>query len=110
MSTKDGSGELLVLRRKPRITGWFGLVWRIVAVVGVFAFLVLIHWLSREGLRDNTDGHVSFFDAIYFTMISATTTGYGDIVPVTTDTRMFDALVVTPVRIFFLLSAWSSAR
>ena len=109
MSDSDGSGELLVLRRKPRITGWFGLVWRIAAVVGLFGFLVLIHWLSRHGLRDNIDGHVSFLDAIYFTMISATTTGYGDIVPVTTDTRMFDALVVTPVRIFFLLIFVGSA-
>jgi voltage-gated potassium channel len=36
-------------------------------------------------------------------MISATTTGYGDIVPVTDRARLFDALVVTPIRVFFLL-------
>jgi voltage-gated potassium channel len=36
-------------------------------------------------------------------MISATTTGYGDIVPVTERARLFDALVVTPIRIFFIL-------
>jgi voltage-gated potassium channel len=42
-------------------------------------------------------------------MISATTTGYGDIVPVTENTRMFDALVVTPIRIFFLLIFVGSA-
>ena len=36
-------------------------------------------------------------------MISATTTGYGDIVPVTDNTRLFDALIVTPIRILFLL-------
>ena len=42
-------------------------------------------------------------------MISATTTGYGDIVPVTNNTRMFDALVVTPIRIFFLLIFVGSA-
>jgi voltage-gated potassium channel len=36
-------------------------------------------------------------------MISATTTGYGDIVPVTERARLFDALVVSPIRIFFLL-------
>jgi voltage-gated potassium channel len=40
---------------------------------------------------------------IYFTMISATTTGYGDIVPVTDRARLFDALIVTPIRVFFLL-------
>ena len=36
-------------------------------------------------------------------MISATTTGYGDIVPVTDRARLFDALIVTPIRVFFLL-------
>jgi voltage-gated potassium channel len=52
---------------------------------------------------------VSLLDVIYFTMISATTTGYGDIVPVTERTRMFDALVVTPIRIIFLLVFIGSA-
>jgi voltage-gated potassium channel len=36
-------------------------------------------------------------------MISITTTGYGDVVPIADNTRMFDALVVTPIRIFFIL-------
>jgi voltage-gated potassium channel len=40
---------------------------------------------------------------LYFTSISVTTTGYGDIVPVTREARMFDAFVVTPIRIFFVL-------
>jgi voltage-gated potassium channel len=42
-------------------------------------------------------------------MISATTTGYGDIVPVTERTRLFDALVATPIRILFLLVFIGSA-
>lgn len=33
-------------------------------------------------------------------MITVTTVGYGDIVPVTTQARMFDTFVVTPVRLF----------
>lgn len=102
-------GEVLILRRKPQITGWFGLAWRIATVIGLIGFLVLFHWLEREGLQDNKDGEVSFLDVVYFTMISATTTGYGDIVPVADNTRMFDALVVTPIRIFFLLIFVGSA-
>lgn len=109
MPRSNDSSELLVLRRKPRITGWFGLAWRIAAVLGLIAFLILIHWLEREGLKDTHDGHVSLTDVLYFTMISATTTGYGDIVPVTERTRLFDAFVVTPVRIFFLLIFIGSA-
>jgi voltage-gated potassium channel len=59
--------------------------------------------MERDSLKDSIDGHISFSDVIYFTMISATTTGYGDIVPVTDRARLFDALIVTPIRVFFLL-------
>jgi voltage-gated potassium channel len=72
-------------------------------VLGLLLLAVAIHWLEREGLKDSHDGQVSFIDVIYFTMISITTTGYGDIVPISDRARMFDAFVVTPIRIFFVL-------
>ena len=103
MAAKDDSSDLLVLRRKPRFTGWLGLGWRFAAMFFLLGLLVLIHWIERDGLKDNYDGSVSFLDVIYFTMISATTTGYGDIVPVADRTRLFDAIVVTPIRVLFLL-------
>ena len=101
--------ELLTLRRKPRITGWLEIAWRAAALTSLIGILLLFHWLERHGLKDMHDGHVSFIDVVYFTMISASTTGYGDIVPVTENTRLFDALVVTPTRIFFLLIFVGSA-
>lgn len=104
-----GYEQLLTLRRKSRITGWFQIGWRIAAVFALIGLLILIHWLERDGLKDTHDGHISLLDVVYFTMISATTTGYGDIVPVTERTRMFDALVVTPIRILFLLFFVGSA-
>jgi len=72
-------------------------------VLALLAIAVLFHWLERDGLKDTADGHVSFLDILYFTSISITTTGYGDIVPVTDAARMFDAFVVTPIRIFVVL-------
>lgn len=78
------------------------------AIRGV-AVLVLVgialggHWIDRAGLRDNTDGAVSFLDIVYFTVITVTTVGYGDIVPVSNSARMFDTFVVTPIRIFVFL-------
>ena len=109
MAAKDDSSDLLVLRRKPRFTGWLGLGWRFAAMFFLLGLLVLIHWIERDGLKDNYDGSVSFLDVIYFTMISATTTGYGDIVPVADRTRLFDAIVVTPIRVLFLLILAGSA-
>ena len=99
----DVPDELLVLRRKSRIRGWYNLGWRLAVAAALLGLLILFHWLEREGLKDMHDGNVDFLDVIYFTMISATTTGYGDIVPVTKNTRVFDALVVTPIRVLFLL-------
>ena len=93
----------VLLRRKSPLPVWAQLAWRIGLVLAMLVFVVALHWIERDGLQDNVDGHVSFVDVIYFTMISITTTGYGDIVPVDSHTRLFDALVVTPIRIFFVL-------
>ena len=109
MAAANDSSDLLVLRRKPRFSGWLGLGWRLAAMLFLLGLLVLIHWIERDGLKDNYDGSVSFLDVIYFTMISATTTGYGDIVPVADRTRLFDAIVVTPIRVLFLLILAGSA-
>jgi voltage-gated potassium channel len=92
-----------LLTRRSNLTPGMSLALRIAILLGLLVFIVLFHWLERGSLKDNLDGHVSFADVIYFTMISATTTGYGDVVPVTPQARLFDALVVTPIRIFFLL-------
>ena len=103
MPPRPRGPERLTLRRKSPLPVWVQIAWRVALVLGLLAFAVIVHWLERDGLRDNLDGEVSFSDVIYFTMISITTTGYGDVVPVADNTRMFDALVVTPIRIFFVL-------
>ena len=95
--------EYLYLRRRPALSNWAQFSIRMGIAFALLALIVGFHWFERESLRDNVDGHISFADVIYFTMISATTTGYGDVVPVTEQARLFDALIVTPIRIFFLL-------
>ena len=93
----------MTLRRKSALNEWQQIGLRALLMFVLLGFIVAVHWLERGSLKDNLDGDVSFYDVIYFTMISATTTGYGDIVPVTDRARMFDAVVVTPIRIFFIL-------
>jgi len=67
----------------------------------VIAFCLL--WFDRNGLRDNVDGHLSLADTLYFTMITISTVGYGDIVPVSERARLIDAFFITPIRIFLWL-------
>ena len=92
----------VALRRKSPLPVWAQIGWRIALVLGLLVFAIAVHWSSARA-SGQLDGQVSFLDVIYFTMISITTTGYGDIVPVADHTRMFDALVVTPIRILFVL-------
>src|SRR5918998_1146951 len=93
----------VTLRRKSPLAIWAQIAWRAALVIGLLLFAIAIHWLERDGLKDTHDGYVSFVDVVYFTMISITTTGYGDIVPVSDQARLFDALVVTPIRLFVVL-------
>jgi voltage-gated potassium channel len=82
---------------------------RLGVVLLLFVILIGVLWWDRSGLQDQVDGEVSFSDVIYFTMVTVTTVGYGDIVPVTTRARMIDALVVTPVRILFFIIFFGTA-
>ena len=92
-----------VLRQKSQLSAWAQFGIRMALLLGLLGFVVTVHWIERASFQDKLDGNMSFTDVIYFTMISATTTGYGDIVPVTDRARMFDALIVTPIRVFLIL-------
>jgi len=88
---------------------WLSLVWRLLLAFGLIGIALAGHWFDRDGLRDNVDGTITFIDVLYFTMITVTTVGYGDIVPVTDQARLFDTFVVTPIRLFVWLIFLGSA-
>lgn len=94
---------LLTLRRKSGLPVWLSLIWRVMLALGLIGIALAVHWFDRDGLKDNVDGAISFADVLYFTMITITTVGYGDIVPVTQQARLFDTFVVTPIRLFVWL-------
>ncbi|BBD98169.1 potassium transporter TrkA [Sphingobium amiense] len=88
------------LRRRSALPLWADLAWRLVLVFGLIALVLALHWFGRDGLRDNLDDRISFIDVLYFTTVTVTTVGYGDIVPVTPEARLFEAIFVTPIRLF----------
>jgi voltage-gated potassium channel len=71
--------------------------------LGLFLAVLAVLWLDRDGLRDAYDGSISFIDLVYFTFVTITTVGYGDIVPVTERARLIDAVFVTPARLAFIM-------
>jgi voltage-gated potassium channel len=74
----------------------------IYATLALFA-AVLIVYLDRDGYRDVQDNQLSFLDCLYYATVSLSTTGYGDITPFTPEARLVNVLVITPLRIAFLI-------
>ncbi len=66
---------------------------------------VLLVYLDRGGYVDGNDptGEVDLIDAIYYTTVTLSTTGYGDITPASDSARLVNAFIVTPFRIGFLV-------
>jgi voltage-gated potassium channel len=67
------------------------------------AIVVALVWFDRDSYTDNYDGHVTLIDAIYYATVTISTTGYGDITPIAQHARIINAIVVTPLRIGFLV-------
>lgn len=55
------------------------------------------------------DLHPDFAGCVYYVLITITTVGYGDIVPVTTRARLMDAILLTPIRFVFIFTFFGTA-
>jgi voltage-gated potassium channel len=75
--------------------------------LGIAAGLVLVvsvvTYLDRDGFRDAAGDEIGVLDAFYFGAVSVTSTGYGDITPVTGGARLVNVLVVMPAGVLFLV-------
>jgi len=98
--SERGSAHAPILIQRQVTSPEVMLGFRAALVLVLLGSVFTVFLLDRSGLQDNIDGHVSVSDVLYFTMITVTTVGYGDIVPVSDQARLIDAFFVTPVRIF----------
>ena len=89
----------VALRRASKLPVWADVLLRLSLAFFLIFLVIVIHWFDRAGLKDSHDGVISFLDVVYFTMISVTTTGFGDIAPISNRSRFIEAIIVTPVRI-----------
>ncbi|MCW2754813.1 MAG: TrkA-N domain protein [Marmoricola sp.] len=97
-----GQLRLPVSARSP---GW-ELTRRLLFALGILVVTVVLVYLDRDNYRDNASGRthgISLVDSIYYATVTLSTTGYGDIAPITAHARLINAFVVTPLRISFLV-------
>jgi len=82
---------------------WWQLTRRLLMAVGLLVGTMLIVYVDRDGYRDGNGDTLSLIDAFYYTTVTLSTTGYGDITPASDGARLVNAFVVTPARIAFLV-------
>ncbi len=82
---------------------WWELGRRLLMALGIMSSVVLVVYFDRDGYTDSADGSVDLLDAVYYTTVTLSTTGYGDIAPVSDLARMVNAFYITPARIAFLV-------
>ncbi|MET9958050.1 potassium channel family protein [Streptomyces sp. NPDC006326] len=76
---------------------------RLLMALFVLFLTVLIVWLDRDGYHDNADDTVDLLDCVYYATVTLSTTGYGDVVPHSDSARLVNILLVTPLRVVFLI-------
>ena len=75
------------------------LIYAMLALFGA----VMIVYIDRGGYRDVTEKPLTFLDCVYYATVSLSTTGYGDITPYSEHARLFNILIITPLRVLFLI-------
>src|SRR6516165_4314114 len=87
---EDHPGPIRVITRRVAI-----------ALVVLFGAAVIVY-LDPNGYRDVRGQPLTFLDCLYFSAVSLSTTGYGDITPYTETARLVHTVIFTALRIAFL--------
>jgi voltage-gated potassium channel len=103
--TAQPSYALVGVLRVPEIPiGPVRAIWRRVLIALLALLLAVITvYITRDGYIDVRATRMSFLDCVYFATVSLTTTGYGDVTPFSESARLTNILIITPLRIVFIV-------
>lgn len=95
-----------------RISPLMSVLIRVFIALACIAAVTMIVYLERDGYRDvvnevddvfGATPEFTILDALYYATVSLSTTGYGDITPVSDAARLVNVFVITPLRVLFLV-------
>lgn len=73
-----------------------------IALAALFVGATTVY-LDRDGYHDVQGDRLTFLDCLYYSAVTLSTTGYGDITPISEFARAANVLIITPLRIAFLI-------
>ena len=78
---------------------------RMFLALGLLAVSTVIVYLGRDGYRDaaHPGQPLSVLGCVYYATVTLSTTAFGDIVPVTATARLVNTVLITPIRVIFLI-------
>ncbi|MFF9770337.1 potassium channel family protein [Streptomyces sp. NPDC014636] len=76
---------------------------RLIMALLVLVATAFVVYVDRDGYHDSSDGAVDLLDSFYYATVTLSTTGYGDITPVSDGARLTNIFVITPLRVLFLI-------
>lgn len=76
---------------------------RIFIAVMCVVITTVVVYVERADYRDLEGQIDTWLDALYYATVTLSTTGYGDITPVTQAARLVNIVVITPLRFIFLI-------
>ncbi len=91
--------DVITIPTEERTTPWALIARRFAYAAMLVVIVALIVYLDTDGYTEP----LTFIDALYYSAVSLSTTGYGDITPVTQGARLVNIFVITPARVAFLM-------
>jgi voltage-gated potassium channel len=76
---------------------------RIAIALMALLLAAAVVYFDRDGYRDAQGDRLTFLDCLYYAAVTLSTTGYGDITPITEFARAINIFIITPLRIAFLI-------
>lgn len=91
--------EVIRIPGPRRISPWWLILRRVLYALSLLLIVAVTVYVDRAGYSEE----LTFIDALYYSAVSLSTTGYGDITPVTQSARLINIIIITPIRIAFVI-------
>jgi voltage-gated potassium channel len=104
LTTRDNADLVEILRiPEPFVSPGTKIARRLFYALVVLCAAVMVVYVDRSGYHDIKEQPLTLLDCIYYATVSLSTTGYGDITPVSESARTVNILIMTPLRVAFLI-------